>query len=109
MRFCGLGIVAEEVKSADAASVVESGEVRCVGVDFEMHVTLFLLVEDIGMSGGIVEKLCYRFYCFIGSLHLFEGDGAEGDTHSAVDGAGIIEEFSDDVLDFGDDCFVERG
>ena len=102
-------MVTKELKSANAASRMEFGEVRCAGVDFDVHVTLFILDSVICMSGVTVERLGYIFHCFIGSLCLFGGDGAEGCEHSVIKGTVIIEEFYDDALDFVDTCFVERG
>ena len=54
------------------------------------------------MSVGIVDKLCDIFHCFIDSLCLFRGDGAEGGKYSTFNSAGIIEEFDDHALDFID-------
>ena len=61
------------------------------------------------MRGGVLEKLGDFFHSIFGSLCFFGGDGAEVGKYSAVDSAGIIEEFSYDALNFVDTCFVERG
>ena len=102
-------MVTKELKSANAASRMEFGEVRCAGVDFDVHVTLFILDSVICMSGVTVERLGYIFHCFIGSLCLFGDNVAEGGKHIDVDGAFILDEFDDNALDFVDTCFVERG
>ena len=53
----------------------------------------------MGMGGTVVEEVVYVLAGGFGGIGLFGGEGTEGYVEGAIDGMGIVQQFSKDFLD----------
>ena len=78
-------------------------------MNFEVHVSFSVSDDGVMMCGGVIHELGDFVHCCFSSFGFFGGNGAEGSEHCAIEGSGIIQEFSNDTLDLEDYVFVEGG
>ena len=68
-------------------------------MDGEDHVAGGVRDHGLFLAGEVVQELVGAFEGGLGWLGLLGGEGAEGGEDGAIDAAGEIEKFSDDLLD----------
>ncbi len=78
------GVVGHEETSSCPAACLRFGEVRCVAVTHEDHVTCVVSDNCIRMSRGIVQKLLYLFHRVLGRVCLLCGDRPQCRKYCAV-------------------------
>ena len=78
-------------------------------MDMEDHAAGVVAEGGIGMSGRVVEELGDRNGGGFGAVVLLGGERAESDEHGAVDGAGVVEEGANNVLEMCERFRVEAG
>ena len=84
-------------------------EVRCVTVHSQNHVACSIGDAGILVCHGIVKELVDLLQCVLCGVCLLGGEGTECCEHGTVNGSGIVEKYSNDLLDKGFVLFVERG
>ena len=70
------------------------------------HISGVVSDDGFGLSGGIVEELVDFYHCVLCGYGLLCCKGPECSEHRQIDGACIVEENADDLLDF---IFVRLG
>lgn len=115
----GGGNVAEDTSEAQDGSVESSGvivvakeevatsttagfgfvEVAGVAVNDELHIAGTVYENGVRVSVAVVKELVDRGCGSFGGTALFGGEVTECDEEGAVDGASVIEEGADDLLD----------
>jgi hypothetical protein len=64
----------------------------------ENHGTGMVSDDCIGMGGGVVEQMCGGFGGGMCSCGLGSGECAKGDQHGTVNGASIVEQDANNLL-----------
>ena len=91
--------VTQKTVSTSAAAGTRFGEVGCVAVNVEDHVTGSITDCGFRVRGGVVKQLqgvgifLFRAFC------LMCRNGTKGDEHGGVDRNQIVQESSDNMLD----------
>ena len=96
------GAVAQEVVPAAAAPCLWLQKIGGVTVEMEDHVTVQIADGCARMGSGVVEEPEDLIVGLLGGLGLLGGDRAEGGKHGQVEGYGILQQVTDDLLDEGD-------
>ena len=96
------GPVAEEVVAAGTASGFWLRKVGGVTVDVQDHVAGVVADGRVWMRGGVIDQPKDGAVGVLGGFGLLGCEGAKSDLHGWVDGNGIIQEGTDDLLDEGD-------
>ena len=65
----------------------------------DAHAAGMIAHDGVGMCGGVVKELSGRLLCGYGCSRLFVSDGVESNKHCTVNGPGIEEKTSDNLLD----------
>ena len=55
--------------------------------------------DGVGMRGGVIKELSGGLLCGECCRRLFGSDGVERNTHRTVNGSGVEEKISDNLLD----------
>ena len=66
----------------------------------QYHVACVLGDDGVGVGGGIVKELVDFFHFFLCGGSLLRGEGSKHSEHHQIDGAFIVEENADELLDF---------
>ncbi len=83
------------------------GEIGRVAVHVKHHVGRVISYFRVGVACHVVEEGVDSLHCFGGWVSLLARDFAEGHENGEVDGAAIIQEAPNDLLDLSFAVFVE--
>ena len=65
----------------------------------EAHAAGMIAHDGVGMRGGVVKELIGGLLCGECCSRLFRSDGVESNTHCTVNGLGIEDKTSENLLD----------
>ena len=82
---------------------------RCIAVCSQDHGACSIGDAGILVCHGIVQELVDSLQCVLCGVCLLGGEGTECCEHGTVNGSGIVEKYSNDLLDKGFVLFAERG
>ena len=97
----------EKVITAGAAAGCGFGTVRGITVEGKSHITGVVADSCIGMSGAVVEEMCECSSGGFSSFGLSGGEVADSYKHGGIDGASIVEECTDGLLEACDAGGIE--
>ena len=108
---CGVSgrLGTEEEETSSTSAGFGFGEVGCIAVNVEAHVTGMVTNGGIRVRGSVVEQVDCGFGGGFGALGLSGGEAAKGDKHGVVNGTGIVEENAHNLADPGGCGGVQRG
>ena len=79
----------EEEETSSTRAGFGFGEVGCIAVDVEAHVTGMEANGGVRVRGSVVEQVDCGFGGGFGALGLSGGEAAKGDKHGVVNGSAI--------------------
>ncbi len=92
-----------------AAASVGCTKVGSIGMYVEDHVRSLVANFSIRMCGHVIKELVDRITCLFSGCTLLGGNGRERHEDCRIDGAGIVEEAADNLLDALFAGFVKFG
>ena len=90
------------MKTSRAAARFRLAEIRGVTMRGKLHVAGVVMEDGIGVSGTVVEELCYCLCSCLGAVRLCRSNGTQCNKHGVVDCSCIEEEGPHHFLKAGD-------